>query len=90
MTLAEPIPANRPVTAEKPSLIGMSRERLAAALAAIGVPDRQVRMRVGQLSFFPLSSPAERPYGSPELGSSYQGQVGPTPSRYRLDIPPKR
>ena len=44
-------------------------------------------MRVGQLSFFPLSSPAERPYGSPELGSSYQGQTGPTPSRYRLDLP---
>jgi dCTP deaminase len=46
-------------------------------------------MRVGQLSFFPLSSPAERPYGSPELGSSYQGQIGPTPSRYRLDVPRK-
>jgi dCTP deaminase len=43
-------------------------------------------MRVGQLSFFPLSSAAERPYGSPELGSSYQGQTGPTPSRYKLDI----
>jgi dCTP deaminase len=43
------------------------------------------RMRIGQLSFFQLSSPAERPYGSPELGSSYQGQSGPTPSRYRLD-----
>jgi dCTP deaminase len=44
-------------------------------------------MRIGQLSFFELSTPAERPYGSPELGSSYQGQVGPTPSRYRLDLP---
>ncbi|MDE3194430.1 MAG: dCTP deaminase [Chloroflexota bacterium] len=44
------------------------------------------RMRIGQLSFFQLSSPAERPYGSPELGSSYQGQSGPTPSRYRLDV----
>ncbi len=44
------------------------------------------RMRIGQLSFFELSSPAERPYGSPDLGSSYQGQSGPTPSRYRLDI----
>ena len=44
-------------------------------------------MRIGQLSFFPLSSRAERPYGSPELGPSYQGQVGPTPSRYRLDLP---
>ena len=44
-------------------------------------------MRIGQLSFFTLSTPAERPYGSPELGSSYQGQSGPTPSRYRLDLP---
>ncbi len=44
------------------------------------------RMRIGQLSFFPLSSPAERPYGSEGLGSSYQGQAGPTPSRYRLDV----
>ncbi len=44
-------------------------------------------MRIGQLSFFQLSSPAERPYGAPELGSSYQGQTGPTPSRYRLDLP---
>ena len=44
-------------------------------------------MRIGQLSFFELSSPAERPYGSPELGSRYQGQSGPTPSRYRLDLP---
>ena len=44
-------------------------------------------MRIGQLSFFPLSTRAERPYGSPELGSNYQGQTGPTPSRYRLDLP---
>jgi dCTP deaminase len=44
------------------------------------------RMRIGQLSFFQLSSPAERPYGSEGLGSSYQGQSGPTPSRYRLDV----
>ena len=44
------------------------------------------RMRIGQLSFFRLSSAAERPYGSEALGSSYQGQSGPTPSRYRLDI----
>lgn len=44
------------------------------------------RMRIGQLSFFQLSSPAERPYGSEGLGSSYQGQSGPTPSKYRLDV----
>ncbi|MDR0783952.1 MAG: dCTP deaminase [Propionibacteriaceae bacterium] len=38
-------------------------------------------MKVGQLCFFPLSSPAESPYGSATLGSHYQGQRGPTPSR---------
>ena len=34
---------------EKPSLVGLSRERLAAALAEFGVPERQVGMRVAQL-----------------------------------------
>src|SRR4029450_4688966 len=40
------------------------------------------RMKIGQLSFVQLTEPAERPYGSGELGSKYQGQQGPTPSRY--------
>lgn len=39
-------------------------------------------MRIGQLCFFEMSSPAEYPYGSPAVGSKYQGQTGPTPSRY--------
>jgi dCTP deaminase len=39
-------------------------------------------MTIGQLSFVRLSEPAEKPYGSGELGSKYQGQKGPTPSRY--------
>ena len=39
-------------------------------------------MRIGQISFFRMSSPVERPYGSESLGSKYQGQRGPTPSRY--------
>lgn len=34
-----------------------------------------------QLVFFQMTSPAERPYGSVGLGSHYQGQRGPTPSR---------
>lgn len=38
-------------------------------------------MKIGQLCFFQLSSPAEHPYGSSEAGSHYQGQRGPTPSR---------
>jgi dCTP deaminase len=39
-------------------------------------------MKIGQLSFVQLSEPADRPYGSGGLGSKYQGQRGPTPSRY--------
>jgi dCTP deaminase len=39
-------------------------------------------MKIGQLSFVQLSEPAEHPYGSGGLGSKYQGQAGPTPSRY--------
>ena len=39
-------------------------------------------MKIGQLSFVQLSEPAENPYGSDGLGSKYQGQQGPTPSRY--------
>jgi dCTP deaminase len=38
-------------------------------------------MKIGQLCLFRLSSPAERPYGSAGVGSRYQGQRGPTPSR---------
>ncbi|NAZ74662.1 dCTP deaminase [Kineococcus sp. T13] len=38
-------------------------------------------MKIGQLCFFQLSSPAESPYGSDASGSRYQGQRGPTPSR---------
>lgn len=39
------------------------------------------RMKIGQISFLRLTAPAERLYGSAELGSKYQGQQGPTPSR---------
>ena len=38
-------------------------------------------MKIGQLCFFRLSSPAESPYGSNAMGSRYQGQRGPTASR---------
>lgn len=48
-------------------------------------------MKIGQLGFFALSSPAEFPYGSSRYGSRYQGQRGPTPSRsglnfHRIDV----
>lgn len=42
-------------------------------------------MKIGQLCFFRLSSPAEHPYGNARYGSRYQGQRGPTASRsFRL------
>ena len=43
-------------------------------------------MKIGQLCLFRLSSPAESPYGSTSIGSKYQGQRGPTPSRAYLNF----
>jgi dCTP deaminase len=43
-------------------------------------------MKIGQISFFGMSSPVERPYGSKELGSKYQGQSTPTASASYLDF----
>ena len=43
-------------------------------------------MRIGQLCFFRLTSPAEHPYGSASSGSHYQNQRGPTPSRSHLNF----
>ena len=39
-------------------------------------------MKIGQISFLELTTPATRLYGSKELGSKYQGQSDPTPSKY--------
>jgi dCTP deaminase len=39
-------------------------------------------MKIGQVSFMQMTTPAERPYGAGASGSKYQGQRGPTPSRY--------
>ena len=43
-------------------------------------------MKIGQISFLQMTTPAEHPYGSGEAGSKYQGQRGPTPSRYYLNF----
>jgi dCTP deaminase len=43
-------------------------------------------MKVGQLCFFQLSSPAETPYGSSKYLNRYQGQRGPTASRSHLNF----
>ncbi len=39
-------------------------------------------MKIGQISFLRMTTPADNPYGSGARGSKYQGQRGPTPSRY--------
>ncbi len=39
-------------------------------------------MKVGQVSFMQMTTPADNPYGSGAIGSKYQGQVGPRPSQY--------
>jgi dCTP deaminase len=50
-------------------------------------------MRIAQLSFMTLTTPADNPYGSDTLGSKYQGAKGgraePTPSRYHLNFAPR-
>lgn len=38
-------------------------------------------MAIGQISFSKMSTPVDRPYGTPGLGSKYQGQSDTTPSR---------
>ncbi|OHQ53758.1 deoxycytidine triphosphate deaminase [Corynebacterium sp. HMSC070H05] len=43
-------------------------------------------MKVGQLALFKMTSPADTPYGSGALGSKYQGQRGPTPSKAYLNF----
>ncbi len=43
-------------------------------------------MKIGQVSFYQMTTAADRPYGSPELGSKYQGQSGPTASRSHRDF----
>jgi dCTP deaminase len=41
-------------------------------------------MKIGQISFFRLTTPADTPYGG--TGSKYQGQRGPTASRFFQDF----
>ena len=45
----EKMPLERYAAPEKPSLIGLSRAALAAALGSVGVPEAQRRKRVGQI-----------------------------------------
>jgi len=46
-------------------------------------------MKIGQISFLEMTTAAEHPYGSREVGSKYQHQVGPRPSRYFENFRPR-
>jgi dCTP deaminase len=46
-------------------------------------------MKIGQVSFLRMTTPADAPYGSSTVGSKYQGQRGPTPSRYWENFNPR-
>lgn len=45
-------------------------------------------MKIGQVSFMQMTTPADQPYGQGASGSKYQGQAGPTPSRYFSNFDP--
>lgn len=44
-------------------------------------------MKIGQLCLLQLTSPSLNPYGAGAIGSKYQGQRGPTPSKAYLNFP---
>jgi dCTP deaminase len=46
-------------------------------------------MKIGQISFLQMTTPADQPYGTGALGSKYRGQRGPTPSRYHENFRPR-
>jgi dCTP deaminase len=47
-------------------------------------------MKIGQISYLSLTTPADRLYGSESLGSKYQGQTVPTASRFSQDFTRKK
>ena len=47
-------------------------------------------MKIGQLSYLRLTTPVDNLYGSPALGSKYQGQTEPTASRAYQDVSLRR
>lgn len=49
LNLERPAPVRPAVLSELPTLIGLSREEMGKALVEVGVPERQVKMRVSQL-----------------------------------------
>jgi dCTP deaminase len=53
-----------------------------SSLGRLGLLIHSTAGFIGQVSFMTMTTPADKPYGSGARGSKYQGQRGPTPSRY--------
>jgi 23S rRNA (adenine2503-C2)-methyltransferase len=49
LNLERPAPVRPAILSEKPTLVGLTREEMGKALVEVGVPERQVKMRVSQL-----------------------------------------
>ena len=43
-------------------------------------------MRIAQISFSRMTTPADHPYGDPSIGSKYQGQMGPRASELHREF----
>lgn len=81
LTLGESIlvPANRRAGFVDPGFQG----QLTLELANLSPDDILLYpgMPIGQLCFYTLDQPCMHPYGSPQVGSHYQGQAGATAAR---------
>ena len=72
--------------AEKRSLVGLTRAALAEALAEIGVPDRQIRMRVSQLWSWIYSRGVTDFAAMTDIGKDLRARLDATFSLARPDI----
>ncbi|MBN9262472.1 MAG: 23S rRNA (adenine(2503)-C(2))-methyltransferase RlmN, partial [Hyphomicrobium sp.] len=83
-----PAPENTAQTAfpaaPRPTLAGLDRAGLSAALAAIGVPERQRRMRVGQLWTWLYAHGVTSFDAMTDISKDLRGQLA---AAYSLDRP---
>ncbi|MBA4268916.1 MAG: 23S rRNA (adenine(2503)-C(2))-methyltransferase RlmN, partial [Methylobacterium sp.] len=84
LTVLEPAaPAVEPVL-QRPSLVGRTRAGLAEALAEIGIPEKERRMRVGQLWNW-IYHYGVRDFA--EMTTIGKGLRGALAERFTLDLP---
>jgi 23S rRNA (adenine2503-C2)-methyltransferase len=72
--------------ASRPSLAGLGRRELAAALASVGVPERQLKMRVGQLWSWLYARGATSFEAMSDVSKELRGALGQAYSLTRPEI----